>query len=621
MAARKSLLSAPGSPPRLGVRGCSSGSWFGACQLPFGILYSFFLDLEGRMRKLLMIVLAVLLVGAIAAPAFAWEYEMKGEQEWRFRYFSRGGPNDLFGKSGNGFDIGFAGQNIYGHVAPNALATPQAATAPTAGAAAMRIVRGGFSFAGPDAYYNDSRLTLYPEIRVNPAIRTFGVYTIGGYRNKYRQWNDVAAGSEPTGVGVPPFERYYMHQTSPNAYDTAAVGSWEQFRFTVQSPWAIWSLGIKDFPFGTGASLANNVRAESFFTIVPYGPFRLMWAVWSAQNAINAGWGVAPDPDLKPTFFEALAMTYENADVSMGAQYLLQKLHVKKLYQDVQLIVGTPPPPPSAATGGYDRNLAQWIFFAKYNNGRFFANAEYAWVNMDKYFVGARPNFFELYHWFAEAGVMTGPSRLTFMAATASGPVLNNNNGTKVYTAYPINYQVMEPYEWLMFNTYGGGNQQFTGLLSTDDGHGLMGDAFCYATRLDYAVASNLNVWGSYIWAHRLEKNGVKFGGINSTGANATADQIALFAANAGRANAGGPNPYGYVTDGFIGYEVNAGVDWKLLENFTAYFRWAYWQPGEFFKEAYQARLPSTAGAPLDSQVLTSRDAIQAFQGSLMVNF
>lgn len=604
------------------------------------------------MRRLLTILLAGLLVGAIAAPAFAWEFSMKGEQEWRFRFFTRSGPNDLFGKNAADLDIGFAGQNIYGHggnAAIPALNPVPAATIPSAiglGATGtgLRAVRGGFSIAGPDAFYNDSRLTLYPEIRVNPAIRTFGVYTIGGYRNKYRQWNDISqfqtyGTNAPWGVGVPPFERYYMHQSSPNAYDTASIGSWEQFRFTVQTPWCIWSLGIKDFPFGTGASLSNNVRAESFFTVVPYGPFRLMHALWSAQNALNISWGVAPDPDLKPTFMQAFAMTYENGPVSMGAQYFLQKLHVKRLYNTTPL-VGVPGSVPGAAgigtlaaNNGYDRNLAQWIFYAKYNNGRFFANAEYAWANMDRYFLGvpagspltgARPSFWELYHWFAEAGVMAGPSKVTFMAATASGPVLNNGNPTKSYQPYPINYQAMEPYEWLMFNTYGGGNQTYSALLTTDDGHGMMADGFCYAGRIDYAVASNLNVWGSYIWAHRLEKNGFLFGGIASTGASlaATSPVIATFAANAGRANNGSAIPYGFVTDGFIGWEAGAGIDWKLLENFTAYLRYAYWQPGEFFREAYQARLPNAAsGLAQDNLPLSRRDAIQAFQWSLMVNF
>lgn len=573
------------------------------------------------MKKLLFVGLVGLLVAAIAVPALAWEFSLKGEQEWRFRYFSRTGPNDLFGCGSNGYDIGFAGANIYGHNNAASLVTPQAVTAPTGSAAGMRIVRGGYSFAGPDAFYNDSRLTLYPEIRVNAAIRSYGVYNIGGYRNKYRQWNDVAlAPAAQAGVGTPPFERYYMHQTSPNAFDTAAIGSWEQFRFTVHTPWCVWSLGIKDFPFALGVTNAYNVRAESFFTTVPYGPFRIMNAIWSAQNAVNYGWGVNPDPDCKPTFYEALTVMYQSGSVECGAQCLVQNLHIKNLYKGVPALYGTEST--TAAGYGYDRFLRNWIVYGKYNNGRFFANAEYSWITMDKYNIGALPSFTEAYHWFVETGVYSGPAKITFMSAAASGPVLNNSNPTKAFATFPINYQAIQPYEWLMFTTYGGGNQQFGGLLATDDGTGQIGDAYVLAGRADYAVASNLNVWSTYMWAHRLEQNGFAFGAYNSSGGTASAGELAAFAANAGRAATGHAKyPYGFVSNGFIGWEVNVGVDWKLLENLTMKLRYAYWQPGQFFKEAYQARTPAADGTPLDSQVLSSRDAIQAIQGSLLVDF
>ena len=82
-------------------------------------------------------------------------------------------------------------------------------------------------------------------------------------------------------------------------------------------------------------------------------------------------------------------------------------------------------------------------------------------------------------------------------------------------TPYPINYQAMEPYNTLMFHTFGGGNNQFSWLFGAD-GTGLMADAWALGVRLDYAVASNLNVWGTYLWAERLERDGYlagQFGG------------------------------------------------------------------------------------------------------------
>ena len=84
-------------------------------------------------------------------------------------------------------------------------------------------------------------------------------------------------------------------------------------------------------------------------------------------------------------------------------------------------------------------------------------------------------------------------------------------------TPYPVNYQAMEPYNTLMFHTFGGGNNQFSWVFGAD-GTGLMGDAWALGVRLDYAVASNLNVWGTYLWAERLERDGYLAGQFGALG-------------------------------------------------------------------------------------------------------
>jgi hypothetical protein len=40
------------------------------------------------------------------------------------------------------------------------------------------------------------------------------------------------------------------------------------------------------------------------------------------------------------------------------------------------------------------------------------------------------------------------------------------------------------------------------------------------------------------------------------------------------------------IPDRSLGWEVNAGFDWQLLEGFTVGFLAAYWQPGKWFNYA-----------------------------------
>ena len=56
-------------------------------------------------------------------------------------------------------------------------------------------------------------------------------------------------------------------------------------------------------------------------------------------------------------------------------------------------------------------------------------------------------------------------------------------------------------------------------------------------------------------------------------------------------------NPY--VDDGYLGWEANAGVDWKLLEGFKMNVRYSYWAPGDWFTDAYQAVGMGAGGVPI----------------------
>jgi hypothetical protein len=216
--------------------------------------------------------------------------------------------------------------------------------------------------------------------------------------------------------------------------------------------------------------------------------------------------------------------------------------------------------------------------------------------------------------------------------------VYNTGNRTKRYAGLGIHNQALDPYNWLMFDIYGGGNQSY-GSGFTADEHGTMSDGYCYAGRVDYAVASNLNIWLSYIWAHRLERAGTRFGQFRNDGtpfplnAAGVATQAA-FAVNAGRAavpltgggngllEGGDPlNAYGYVSDGYIGSEWGAGVDWKILEGVTWSTRLAYWTPGPWYREAYQSVVLTAGGGWNGFGVLDSRDPIFGFKGSLLIEF
>lgn len=614
------------------------------------------------MRKLWLGILATLLLALFVAPSLAWEYSMTGEFVFRQQYISRMGQNDIFGNTSiqdNGINpatvlvgtanvpnfIGFAGPSVYTRAFGNVGATvtnPNDMGAPVP-PGNMIISRGGFSTYGDAAWIGDQRLTFNPTIRVNNAIRISGLYTVGGIRNKFAQNGQGGATNAPFGVGIPPFERYGVLSESSSAYNTVAIGSWEQVRATIQVPWGTIAIGHRDFPFGTGLSYAQNTPTSSTLLIVPYGPFRFLFATMLNEQA-TLGWDSVPDVDRKLNWRIGPGVTYENGPLSLGTIWLPQ-------FRSTIRALNTTGAGGAGATGvaaanafssSYDTFSLSWNAFMKYNNGRFFANLEWngtsanTTFNYNALYVPVAglsgPRYQEAYKWMAEFGALFGPAKATLFAAYSSGQVLPGVNlpnvgfnPTKQYAIVDANYQVLQPYSFLMFPTYAGGNNRFNA-----DGTGQMGDALALAARIDYAAAANLNLWGSYIHARRAEKHGYYAGSFGGDGATFpitaalptnTTQRNSPTQAAAFKAQYGGSDPF--VADDFIGWEAQAGVDWKLLENFSMQMAYSYWQLGPWFDQAYQAFGGNTLGAATfqGNGILVGRDPIQAVRASLTIDF
>ena len=123
-------------------------------------------------------------------------------------------------------------------------------------------------------------------------------------------------------------------------------------------------------------------------------------------------------------------------------------------------------------------------------------------------------------------------------------------------------------------------------------GDGFLTDAFEYAARFDYAVAANLNVWASFLKANRVSK-GYGWGYIRpEEEGDVTYQRLTAISDPA----VGTAVPA--IPDDDLGWEVNAGVDWMLLDGLQVNTRVSYWQPGKWFNYACISRANPGWAAP-----------------------
>jgi hypothetical protein len=187
----------------------------------------------------------------------------------------------------------------------------------------------------------------------------------------------------------------------------------------------------------------------------------------------------------------------------------------------------------------------------------------------------------------------------------------------------------MRPYSIIMSSNYG------AGLGARNRGNdGYMVDASVFAGRVDLALAANLNIFGSFFYAQRVS-HGQGWGHIrplifpDGTG---HVESVQVYYGDGADYTARTVNgtlytdPSPAIPDNSLGWEIDLGIDWKLLEWATVSMYAGYWQPGQWFNFACVDRrvpgwnTPSSAnrwGINPDRTI----DPVIAFTSSMSVNF
>jgi hypothetical protein len=585
---------------------------------------------EYQMHRYRVWLLAAVLCLAIAAPAAAWEFLMDGAFTWEWDYRTQGGGSGFFGPYDQDAGSGIPGAGA-GFFAP---------LNGWLGEHAGNNTNGGI-VSGSDASWNVFYMSTNMELRMNRAVRVRGNYYIG-------EWAPTTAPdfipNIDFGIGSLVASQN-LNSRSSGIQRSFSPGYWNTLWMTAETPWGIFALGKRKSVFGMGMYYngEESRSSESFSLTVPYGPLRFGMSTYPARRASTGsnyplpaiGSGAPPfnttgyynqdfDKNNGRWWDSTLpSVTYRNGPFETG--FLFNPL---RFTQGGEGIINTST---TRQTTLYtERTEVYGVWYMKYNNGRFFFNAELDWDhqtnrNRQKTAGGGQATqsgtnafgqpvfvtdtFIENWRAVAEGGVLCGPAKLSLISAWAAGPDRRAGrqiDRTGLVTAAGratdgirrpssfANTGVFRPYSLLMVYDYGLGTH-----INGDTGNGYVEDAMVYGARLDYAVASNLNTYLSFFWADRVSKSGFGWGFIKpvrqgdlrvATSAGTTASgTVGTIVIPAGTqvifhdtTASGAPS----IPDTNLGWEIDAGFDWKLLEGLTVNFSSAYWQPGQWFSWA-----------------------------------
>jgi len=505
----------------------------------------------------------VLLVGMTIGMAYefaeAWEFNMEANFTSTYEYYSQAGSNGFFGLANIDRSVGTAGPL---GLKPGDFASLNG----WVGKRAKDLV------SGADSSQQYPVLEIYPAIRINQAIRFRGLYRLGDY-------------------GDPNASDYFTN-TRPGRWVATSDGQWTLWWITAETPWGTLVIGKRPEEFGTGLQYngAYNNTGEGMLLVSCYGPVRIglvFQPFW--QEMANQRLGMTTSPyynlldksGVRQQSTKAF-VTYRTGPLDLGAQYMMFRWHAGPESQNIQASRATFTP--------YDDVIQHGCVYLKYFNGRLFLNTEAAYFNETITLIGRAPFYNESWRYMVETGATVGPSKVSILYAFMPGA--DRRRGALIdrqpYIQQPATgaFGVFQPYTYLLGYAYGSGVNAFD-----LDRQGYINEAWVVAARLDHAMAANLNIFGSFLWAER-SSHGHGWGfirpaqratvtrAVNAAGTGV--DQVTWTPYVNYRDNPNAPT----IPDNGLGWEVTTGVVWSLLDRLQLTVLGAYWQPGKWFNYA-----------------------------------
>lgn len=570
------------------------------------------------MHRFLVCLLAVALAVAgtfLASPANAWEFGLKGSATFEYEMIGQTGRHGFFGP----YDYDSTGGNNYSSNFWPGLTAPGQVFGP--GAVGVT--------SSSDVRWQTQYAEFIPHFQINPAVDLEGCYYIGGWYDPLLALQRLTTGSttypasQTTAINTLGEIQYLngianVHDSqavvkeSAGAHQSMSPGYWNWFRLRAQLPWGVFTVGKRATAFGMGLIYDGYTSDSTSVSLAaPYGPFTIGWSIYPSRRS-DHGAMYSPIQDdgsnTRPYQF-TYALNYADGPLQTG----FQVSHTNRwdgaervAYLAPTTVGSTTVGTTNSPAGSRERTDFEVNSFLKYNNGRFFFNAEfdYYWRKQLVYPTIAQKNAnnlaqiynnFEALVYGTEFGMLCGPTKLSFLMMNATDDDRRAVSGqTDVFTGgnyYSLSgengntFTVCRPYAYLMGFTYGGGvlnGYDFTSGIGHLKGRWTAGTL--YGARLDYAVAANLNVFVS--GAKGVQWN--KSYGWGYIGLNQSYSTVSWATKKAASTNGARRSPA--IPNDDLGWEVGTGFDWKLLEGLVLKAQYSYWQPGDWFKWACVSR-------------------------------